>query len=229
MKILSTLSLDPISAAPLLSNSHSIAELLIRFLFNCIILLVLVRGLYYPSTRRRDYLFTYVLIGSVIFLLCFMLANLQLQIGFSLGLFAIFGIIRYRTNSMPIKEMTYLFVVIGLSVINALAGGAMGSWEIGLTNLLILTLVFCLEKMWTLRHESCKFIIYDNIQLIKPEKQPELIHDLETRTGLKVNRVEIGKIDFLHDTAHLSIYYYSEVNQVNHTDELDEFKRNGDD
>jgi len=228
MKILSSLLLDSLSLGSNLVNAHTLVELLFRFLFNCFILLVLVRWLYYSTSRRRDYLFTYILIGSIIFLLCFMLANLQLQLGFSLGLFAIFGIIRYRTNSMPIKEMTYLFVVIGLSVVNALSGRVVGIMEIGLTNFLILTLVFCLEKLWPLKHESCKLIIYDNIHLIHPDKRAELVADLEKRTGLVVNRIEIGKIDFLHDTARLSIYYYSDKNQVNLMDEIGDSKDNDD-
>ena len=93
-------------------------ELLIRFAFNLFVILIGVRWLYYPMAKRKDYLFTYILISAVVFLLCFLLENVKLQLGFALGLFAIFGIIRYRTDAIPIKEMTYLFLVIGISVIN---------------------------------------------------------------------------------------------------------------
>src|SRR3972149_8363942 len=97
-------------------NVPDFLELIIRFVFNMAVTVIIVRYLYYPAVKRKDYLFTYILISGVIFLLCFLLENVKLQIGFALGLFAIFGIIRYRTNPIPIKEMTYLFVIIGISV-----------------------------------------------------------------------------------------------------------------
>ena len=137
-------------------------ELVIRFGINLAVILILVRWLYYSTTRRKDYLFTYLLISSVVFLLCFMLESVSLQIGFALGLFAIFGIIRYRTNPMPIKEMTYLFLVIGISVINALTTGT-GWTEIVFANVIIVLITIGLEKIWLLRHISTKSIVYENI------------------------------------------------------------------
>jgi hypothetical protein len=168
---------------------------------------LIVRGLYYPVTRRKDYLFSYILISVLVFLLCFLLENVKLQIGFALGLFAIFGIIRYRTNPIPIKEMTYLFVVIGISVINALANKKVSYVELIFTNLAIIGLIYLLEKIWLLKHEASKTIEYEKIDLIKPEKRSELIKDLEARTGLVIDRIEIGRINFLRDTVRIRIYY----------------------
>ena len=186
-----------------------------------LIALVIIRYFYYTKTHRKDYLFTYILISATVFLLCFLLDNVKLQLGFALGLFAIFGIIRYRTDTIPIKEMTYLFVVIGLSVINALANKKVSLFELLFTNLSIMIIIFILERLWYLRHESCKSITYDRIELIKPEREKELISDLEERTGLKIRRIEIGRIDFLQDTAKILIYYYEGKNQVNYADNSD--------
>lgn len=185
-------------------------ELIIRFLFNMSIIFIIVRLLYYPHARRKDYLFTYILISSIIFLLCFLLDNVKLQIGFALGLFAIFGIIRYRTNPIPIKEMTYLFLVIGISVINALANKKVSYAELLFTNFGILFITFLLERVSLIRHESAKTIEYEKIDLIKKDRRQELIADLQERTGIKINRVEIGRISFLRDTVRLKIYYFED-------------------
>src|SRR5674476_629905 len=159
-------------------NLPSFIELVLRFALNMAVILVLVRWLYYSSTKRKDYLFTYILISSLIFLLCFLLAGVKLQIGFALGLFAIFGIIRYRTSSIPIKEMTYLILIIGVSIINALADTKTNVAEVLFTNFIILLITFGLEKIWLLKHELSKTIIYEKIDLIKPEDHLQLIEDL---------------------------------------------------
>jgi len=200
-------------------NVPDFLELIIRFVFNMAVTVIIVRYLYYPAVKRKDYLFTYILISGVIFLLCFLLENVKLQIGFALGLFAIFGIIRYRTNPIPIKEMTYLFVIIGISVINALANKKVSYTELLFTNIAIIFIVYGLEKIWLLKHESTKTINYEKIELIKPENRQLLMKDLEERTGLKINRVEIGRIDFLRDTARIKIYYFVSENEVNLADE----------
>ncbi len=196
------------------------SELILRFALNFIVILVIVRFLYYRKQRRKDYLFTYFLISAVIFLLCFLLENVKLELGFALGLFAIFGIIRYRTLQMPIKEMTYLFLVIGISVINALANKKVSYAELLFTNLALVVLTYFLESLLSLRHESIKAIVYEKIELIKPQNRGELIKDLEERTGLKINRVEIGKIDFLRDTARINIYYFESNNRENLADDV---------
>ncbi len=185
----------------------NLLELIGRFALNLMVILILVRWFYFASTRRKDFLFTYILISSIVFLLCFLLENVMLQIGFALGLFAIFGIIRYRTHAIPIKEMTYLFLIIGISVINALANTASIS-EIIFTNLMIILITWGLEKKWLLRHESSKSIIYEKINLIKPENHKELIEDLQNRTGIsKISRIEIGEVDFLKDICHITIFF----------------------
>ncbi|MCE5348225.1 MAG: DUF4956 domain-containing protein [Bacteroidales bacterium] len=184
-------------------------EFVLRFTLNTCVILILVRCLYYTATKRKDYLFTYVLISTLVFLLCFLLESVKLQIGFALGLFAIFGIIRYRTDAIPIKEMTYLFLTIGVSVINALTGTQTSLADLLFTNLAIVFITYGLEKRWLLKHESSKSIIYEKINLIKPEKREELLNDLRDRTGISgITRVEIGKIDFLKDICYLTIYYY---------------------
>jgi hypothetical protein len=205
-----------------LINWANLLELLGRFALNLIVILILVRWFYFSTTRRKDFLFTYILISSIVFLLCFLLENVMLQIGFALGLFAIFGIIRYRTQSIPIKEMTYLFLIIGISVINALANMSSIS-EIIFTNLIIICITYGLEKKWLLRHESSKNIIYEKINLIKPEHHKELIEDLQLRTGIsKISRIEIGEVDFLKDVCHIIIFFETSdrfdpnYNQVGH-------------
>ncbi|NOQ28191.1 MAG: DUF4956 domain-containing protein [Bacteroidales bacterium] len=195
-----------------LIDTKDFLELLFRFCFHMIISITLVRYLYYPVARRKDYLFTYIMISVTIFFLCFLLENVKLQLGFALGLFAIFGIIRYRTNQIPIKEMTYLFVVIGIAVINALANKKISYTELIFTNLAILAVVFIVERMWLLKHESSKVIVYEKIELVKPQRYLDLMADLEERTGLKLRRAEVGKIDFLQDTASIKIFYYSSEN-----------------
>jgi hypothetical protein len=145
-----------------------------------------------------------------IFMMCFLLESVKVEMGFALGLFAVFGIIRYRTDAIPIKEMTYLFIVIGMSVMNALINKKITLAELFFANSAILALTYGLEKVWLLRHESQKLIVYERIDLIQQGRREELIADLQTRTGIKINRLEIGKIDFLRDTVMLKIYFYED-------------------
>jgi len=152
-------------------------------------------------------------------MLSFLLSNVKLELGFALGLFAIFGIIRYRTQQIPIKEMTYLFLVIGVSVVNALANKKVSYAELLFANLALFLITLILEKTWHLRHESRKDIEYEKIELIKPENRKQLIEDIEDRTGLKINRLEVGKIDFLRDTARIRIYYFQPEYKINLADE----------
>lgn len=203
-----------------LIDVKDLSELVIRFLFNLSVCFIIVKLLYYKTTRRKDYLFTYFLVSTVIFLLCFLLENVKLGLGFALGLFAVFGIIRYRTITIPIKEMTYLFVIIGLTVINALANKKVSYAELIFTNLAIVGVVYGLERIWLLKHEGSKRIIYEKIDLIKPEKYNLLLDDLKSRTGLEINRVEVGKINFLRDTAEVKIYYFNGTTYFDDNEEL---------
>lgn len=185
-------------------------ELLVKAVFNFLVIGYIVRYLYYPATKNKDYLFTYLLISITVFFLCFLLENVKLQLGFALGLFAIFGIIRYRTDPIPIKEMTYLFIVIGVSVVNALANKKISHAELLFTNFIVITVTFGLEKIWLLKHETRKTITYEKIELIVPARREELIADLKTRTGLNITRVDVRKIDFLRDTAQIRIFYFED-------------------
>lgn len=231
MNTLNLLDPDQINLAGIqLFDLPSFLILLGRFTLNMAVILVLVRWLYYSGTRRKDYLFTYILISSLIFLLCYLLASVKLQIGFALGLFAIFGIIRYRTSSIPIKEMTYLFLIIGVSIINSLADTKTSVVDVLFTNFAIIAVTFCMEKLWLQKNELSKIITYEKIELIKPENIQFLIRDLEERTGIKkINRVEIGKIDFLKDTCRLQIFYSATGNQLNNFTQGETFKENDDD
>jgi len=184
--------------------------LIIRLVVHLVFTVVLVRYIYYPIAKRKDFLFTYLMFSVTIFLMCFLLESVKLQMGFALGLFAVFGIIRYRTDAIPIKEMTYLFVVIGMSVMNALINKKISLAELAFANMVILGLTYGMERVWLLRHEAQKLIVYENIDLIKIGREDELKADIENRTGIKINRVEIGKIDFLKDTALLKIYFFED-------------------
>ena len=185
-------------------------RLIVKTAFNLIIITIIIRYIYYPVTKNKDYLFTYFLISMTVFLLCVLLDSVKLQLGFALGLFAIFGIIRYRTDPIAIKEMTYLFLVIGISVVNALSNKKISHAELLFANLMIVFITYGMEKIWLLRHQSRKNITYEKIDLILPEKREELIADLKARTGIDIIRVEIRRIDFLRDTANLRIFYYDE-------------------
>ena len=200
-------------------TNADIYTLLIRLAINTVILTIIIRFLYYPKTNRKDYLFTYYLIGFITFFLCFGLKKLDIDTGMGLGLFAIFGIIRYRTDAIEIKEMTYLFVIIGLSVVNALLATPsiqvkdafqINLVEMGLINLSIVLIIFVLEYVWLIKHETRKTINYERIDLIGTDNYEEMKKDLESRTGLAINRFEVGKIDFLNDTAQIRIYYYAD-------------------
>ncbi len=194
--------------AQVVADTYGIAGLVIRFLANLLITGGIIRFLYYPRSKRRDYFFTFLLTSTTIFMLLYLLDNVKIQVGFALGLFAIFGILRYRTDTLPIREMTYLFMIIGISVINALAKD-LGYVELGVTNAIFIAVTWLMESSNIIRHVSSKHIIYEKIELIKPERSEELLADLKQRTGLNITKVEIGTIDFLKDTALLYVYYDS--------------------
>jgi hypothetical protein len=181
-----------------------------RLALNLFFTTIIIRFIYYPKAKRKDYLFTYYLIGLITFFLCFALKKLDIDIGMGLGLFAIFGIIRYRTNPIEIKEMTYLFIVIGMSVVNALAKKQISITEVLMLNGTVVILTAGLEYVWLLKHETRKTVVYEKIDLIKPDLYSEMLADLEERTGLNINRFEVGKIDFLNDTANVRIFYYAD-------------------
>ena len=185
-------------------------ELVFRFSINFLIAFVVIRMLYYPAAKRKDYLFTYFIFNMLIFFVSFLMSSVKLQLGFAFGLFAVFGILRYRTEPLPIKEMTYLFIVISIAVINALANKKISLLELMFTNSMIVFFTYGMERVWLLRHEARKTITYEKIDLVKPENHLELKKDIEERTGLQINRLEIGRIDFLRDVANVRIFYFED-------------------
>ncbi|PHR48166.1 MAG: DUF4956 domain-containing protein [Fluviicola sp.] len=202
--------------------NKDVYTLLYRLILNLFFTTIIIRFIYYPKTKRKDYLFTYYLIGLITFFLCFALKKLDIDIGMGLGLFAIFGIIRYRTNPIEIKEMTYLFIVIGMSVVNALAKKQISITEVMMLNGAVVILTGGLEYVWLLKHETRKTVVYEKIDLIKPEMYNEMLKDLEKRTGLNINRFEVGKIDFLNDTATVRIFYYADEQTLSDYSATDE-------
>ncbi|MBP3535515.1 MAG: DUF4956 domain-containing protein [Muribaculaceae bacterium] len=199
-------------------------ELLIRFAFNAIVVTCIIHLLYYPKSRRKDYYFTFSLISVSIFFLIYLLGGVKIKVGFALGLFAIFGIIRYRTESMPVREMTYLFVIIAISVINALASHLM---EALAANVLFVGWIWICESSRWIKHVACKLVLYDRPELTAPERMAELTEDLKKRTGLDIRRIEVGHIDFLRDTAMLKVYYIPVDSGVNTVDNLLKFPKEG--
>ncbi len=185
-------------------------ELLFKFSLNVVVLFVLIRLIYYPIHRKKDYLFTYFIFNILIFFLCILLNSVKLSIGFAFGLFAIFGVLRYRTEQISIKDMTYLFAVITIAVINSLASKKVSISELVFTDGMILLVTYALEHLWLTRHEAMKELIYERIDLIKPENRTALYADLQARLGVKVSRVEIGRIDLLRDTAMMRVFYFED-------------------
>ncbi len=188
-------------------NPEDFYELLFRFSLNFIVIVVLTRFLYYKFNQRKEYFFVYLMMGVIVFLICFLLRNIQLGMGFALGLFAIFAIIRYRTDPIPIKEMTYLFVVVGVSMINALVKGKVSHAELVLANLIVLGVTWYLERIWMRKGTSELIVNYEKIELIHPDRREELMADLKERTGLDIIKISILRMSFLRDTARLRLFY----------------------
>ncbi len=216
---------------------HNIAEFMhvsedliampLMFLFNLLVAWALIYGIYYRYSRRRDYYVQFMLFSSGMFLLLWLMQILDIQTGFVLGLFAIFGMIRYRTETVPIREMNYMFLIIALSVINSLSLKADGlAWYLLLiANAMMLALAWGFE-LWNGRKRlSTKIILYEKIENIKPQNRAALIADLKERTGLEVIDVEIGHIDFLRDVAYIKMTYPLEKGKtVNSIDQITRFK-----
>ena len=207
----------------MMTTGQSLTELCFRFFLNLLVCWIIVQFFYYRKSRRRDYFFTFMVFSSAMLLLLYVMGSVDVGVGLTLGLFAIFGVIRYRTETVPIREMTYLFVIIALAAVNGLApiyklvGAATAEprYELSagtalvtvLSNALVVCLIWILESDRLVRHTSTKLVLYDRIELIVPERRAELVADLEKRIGIKVDRLEIGHVDLLKDTAFIKIYY----------------------
>lgn len=194
---------ETISAA----NTLSLLDFGIRFGINLTVIFVLVRLLYYPLRKNRDFLFTFFLFNIINFLICFLLSSAKLKLGFAFGLFAIFSILRYRTVTVPVREMSYFFISVTLGIINALTSNEQGMLMLIIANIIILGVAWIIDHKVKVTHENYKEVIYDRIDLIAPGKRDEMIADLRLRTGLNIHRVEFSKIDFFKDTASVFVFY----------------------
>ncbi len=186
---------------------ESLITLALRFAFNLLATFVIVVLLYARISKRKEFYFSYFAISIAVFLLVFLLESVRIELGFALGLFAIFGIIRYRTDAIPPKEMTYLFIIIAVSVINALSKDYFGYIELTFVNLLLVGALWALERVLMLRQENSLVILYEKIENMHKSKEAEMIRDLEARTGVKIVRYQVDKINYLRDIARITIYF----------------------
>jgi hypothetical protein len=175
--------------------------------FNLAVALLIVRFIYYPFTQNKNYVFTFLAFSTIIYFVLGLFTSIDLSVGVGFGLFAIFSVLRYRTDEMPIREMTYLFIIIALPVMNSILMSNGDLMKLLVANGVIVALLYVLEKEWGFHFEASKKITYEKIDLITPANQDYLLADLRQRTGLPVKRVEIGRLDFLRDTAEIRIYY----------------------
>ena len=177
------------------------------FGFNLAISLLIVRFFYYPVRRDKDYVFTFLAFNTVVYFVLSLMNRVDLSVGVGFGLFAIFSVLRYRTDPMPIRETTYLFIIIAMPVVNSVLLTSAGWMELVASNALVVAVLLVLEKEWGFHYETAHRITYEKIELIKPENRTLLLEDLRQRTGLPITRCEIGRVNFLRDTAELQVFY----------------------
>jgi len=177
------------------------------FAINLLVALAIVRFIYYPADHNKNYVFTYMAFNTIIYFVMSFLTSAELSLGVGFGLFAIFSVLRYRTSTMSTREMTYLFIVIALPVMNSVLMRT-SQWDLLLgSNLAVVAVLFILEREWGFHYETSQTVKYERIDLIRPEDRSLLIEDLRKRTGLPVKRVQIGRLNYLNDTAQLTIFY----------------------
>ena len=183
-------------------------HLLFRFLFNLFFVWVIIHVFYYNKTKKLNFYFTFLLISISVFMMIYLLGSggIKIKMGMALGLFAIFGILRYRTEVISVREMTYLFVIISVSVINALAVH-LSFFTLLVANVIFLLSVWFFEGSRRLRQITCKHILYDRVDHLKPEQYPLLLEEVKERTGLDIIRIEVGAINYLQDSVMLKVYY----------------------
>jgi hypothetical protein len=186
-----------------------------RFLIDFVSVFILIRFVYYRVYKRSDLFFTFFIFNIIIFLICFLLNKVELSMGAAFGLFAVFSMLRYRTEDISIKDMSYLFLVIAIGLIAAVTKikDTSDFYEylfLGLINFLIISVAYVFETNLFFKKETVQLITYENIELIKKENHAQLMEDIKNRTGLNVHRISIGKIDFLKDSAFIKIYYYDD-------------------
>ena len=199
------------------SDSSTIVKLLQRFSIRLLIdiasVFVLIRYVYFPTYKHRELFFTFFIFNLIIFLICFLLNKVELSMGAAFGLFAVFSMLRYRTEDISIKDMTYLFLVIAMGLMAAVTKikDAVDAYEylfLVIINGIVILLTYLLESNALMRKEAVKIITYENIELVKADRHEELKADISARTGIQINRITVQKIDFLRDTAQVRIYYY---------------------
>lgn len=184
----------------------------IRLVIDMASVFVLIRLIYFPNYRNKEFFFTFFIFNLIIFLVTFLMNKVEMSIGAAFGLFAVFGILRYRTEDISIKDMTYLFLVIAMGLITAVAKG--GWDELSLISLIILLVAYLLESNILMKKELGKSILYENIDMIKPDNHEKLLADLRERTGLNIHRFSITKVDFLRDMATIRVYYYDTRSKI---------------
>ena len=201
-----------------------VIDFLLGFLLNLLVAIIVVRFIYYPRTHDKHYVFTFLAFNTIIYFVLSLMVNSDLGVGVGFGLFAIFSVLRYRTDPVPIREMTYLFIILALPKKNS-SGMLQTNWTmLILADSLVLLILWLLEKGWGFQYLASQKVVYDNIELIVPARRAELIADLEQRTGQKISSVNIGNIDFLHDTAVVQVFY-PEKGAQNWADAIPETKK----
>ena len=180
-----------------------------RLLIDVISMIVLVRFIYFRIYRKKDYLFTFFLFNIIIFIITYLLNKVDMSMGAAFGLFAVFSMLRYRTEGITTKDMTYLFIVIAMGLITAVSKGTY--FELIVIDFILIAFTYALDGNWLVRNEMAKNVIYENIDMIKPENHEQLMADLRKRTGLDIHRFSVNRVDFLRDVANIKIYYYEDT------------------
>ena len=187
------------------------SNIFIRFSFNLFIAFVIIKLIYHRDYKGNDFVFTYFMFNTLIFFFAYILGNLDINMAFGFGLFAVFAILRYRTDPIPIKEMTYLFIVITIGVINALSNNQVVFIELLFANVTIVLLTFLLERHWVNNLPdnglSSKTVVYNNMEMIKPENHQALIDELAQKTGLSIVSCKIGRLNFVENQVNVKLYY----------------------
>jgi hypothetical protein len=180
-----------------------------RLLIDVLSMIILVRFIYFRIYRKKDYLFTFFLFNIIIFIITYLLNKVDMSMGAAFGLFAVFSMLRYRTEGITTKDMTYLFIVIAMGLITAVSKGTY--FELCVIDFILIAFTYALDGNWLIRNEMAKNIIYENIDMIRPGNHDQLMADLRKRTGLDIHRFSVNRVDFLRDTANIKIYYYEDT------------------
>ena len=190
-----------------LFDAADFLKLLTRLVFDLGFASVVILLVYYRRYRNREFVFTYFVFNIITFSLCVLLRKVPMELGFALGLFAVFGILRYRTEEIRMRDLTYLFIVIGLGILNAVANKKISLAELVAVNTVIAGVAVVIELHPAARHQGSTPMLYDSLELLQPGRDAELIADLTRRTGLEILRVQLHRIDMLRDAAEITVFY----------------------